>query len=814
MKTYVRGTIGLILKPAWRPEQGEPRLPASLAQIIEDIRNACADRVTAWRYIPPRPAAYADFPDWVPAGFRAALAKRGIERLYSHQRQAADLAREGRHLVVVTPTASGKTLCYNLPVLASLLEQPQGRALYVFPTKALSQDQLAEVHGLVESLGAGFGAFTYDGDTPVSARRAIRTAGHIVVTNPDMLHTGILPHHTKWVRLFENLRYVVIDEMHGYRGVFGSHVANVIRRLRRVCRFYGSDPQFILCSATIANPGELAGRLIGSPVAVVNQNGAPAAAKHFALYNPPVVNAQLGIRRSYLLETSALAARLLRQGVPTIVFARSRLNCEVLLSYLQDTGRLLPGEQRRIRGYRGGYLPSERREIERGLRDGSVTGVVATNALELGVDIGQLDAAVMAGYPGSIASAWQQAGRAGRRAGESLAVMIADSSPLNQYLVNHPDYFFGSSPEHGLVNPDNPLISVNHLKCAAFELPFDQGEPFGPSAEETTAGLLYLASQGLVHRSGDRWYWMADAFPAEAISLRSASTDNFVVIDQTNPPKPRVLGELDRFGVPTMLHEEAIYIHEGRQYHVDRLDWQEARAYVRQVNVDHYTDAELAVQLKVLDQFEQRDLGSAGPGRSSVRLAVGLGEVEVRAMATIYKKIRFHTHENIGWGQIHLPEQQMHTAAWWLTFDPVDGSPEGAVDGPVRAQAAADGGGPAAKGSPSDLQGALVGTAAVLHQIAAMRLMCDTGDIGTAVEVRSPHTRLPTIFMYDRYPGGIGLCEKAYELAAPLLAEAYTLISSCACSDGCPSCVGSAAEVGPSGKRAALRLLLGALGRA
>lgn len=735
----------------------------------------------------------AELPDWVPPKLRQALAARGLEQLYCHQRHAAELVRQGHSVAVVTPTASGKTLCYNLPVVASLLDRPQGRAMYVFPTKALSQDQLAEVHALVEACGAEIGAFTYDGDTPVSARRAIRTAGHIVVTNPDMLHTGILPHHTKWVRLFENLRYVIIDEMHGYRGVFGSHVANVIRRLRRICRFYGSDPQFILCSATIANPGELAAKLIGSPVSVVDDNGAPAAAKHFALYNPPVVQAQLGIRRSYLLETTALATCLLSQGVPTIVFARSRRNCEVLLSYLQETERLLPGQRRRIRGYRGGYLPAERREIERGLREGSVTGVVATNALELGVDIGQLDAAVMAGYPGSIASAWQQAGRSGRRAGESLAIMVADSSPLNQYLVNHPEFFFGRSPEHGLINPDNPLIAANHLKCAVFELPFQPDESFGPDPLATASHLEHMEAHRLIHRSGDRWYWMADAFPAEAISLRSAATDNFVIIDQTSP-KPRVLGELDRFAVPTMLHQDAIYIHEGRQYHVDRLDWPEAKAYVSQVNVDHYTDAELAAKLTVLDQFAGRDLApAAGPAPSRVRAAVCRGEVQVRAMATIYKKIRFHTHENIGWGQIHLPEQEMHTAAWWLAFAAAPGT-----GGDDRA----------------DLQGALVGAAAVLHQVASMHLMCDPGDLGTAVEVRSPHTGQPTIFMYDRYPGGVGLADKAYDLAEALAEEALSLIASCRCADGCPSCVGAAAEVGPSGKREAVRLLGAALGRA
>jgi len=769
-------------------------LSSSIDAVLHDIRQRFSDRISAWQEIPAKEAEWAPFPDWASAQVRAALADRGIEQLYSHQHDAAELVLDGRHVVIVTPTASGKTLCYNLPVLSSLVDNPTGRALYVFPTKALAQDQLAEVHGLIDQAGLDLKTYTYDGDTPASARRAIRSAGHIVVTNPDMLHTGILPHHTKWVRLFENLRYVVIDEMHTYRGVFGSHVANVIRRLRRIAAFYGADPQFILCSATIANPGELATQLVGAPVAVVDRNGAPRAAKCFVLYNPPVVNAQLGIRRSYILETRSLAMHLLGRDIPTIVFARSRLVCEVLLSYLQEANDRLPGRQRRIRGYRGGYLPSERREIERGLRDGTITGVVATNALELGVDIGQLDACVMAGYPGSIASSWQQAGRAGRRAGMSLAVLVADSSPLNQFMVTHPDYFFHASPEQGLINPGNPLISVNHLKCAAYELPFDAGEAFGESASETAEQLDHLAQQGLLHSANGRWHWMAEAFPAEAISLRSAATDNFVIIDATEA-KRQVLGEIDRFSVPTLLHEDAIYIHEGRQFHVDRLDWNEAKAYVRRVDVDHYTDAELAVKLTVLDEFDRRPLpeGPVDSSRSGRQIWSARGEVQVQALATIYKKIRFGTHENIGWGQISLPEQEMHTAAWWLAF---------------AAQGSAD------SLESTKVEGALVGTATVLQQVAAIHLMCDARDLGTAVEVKSPHTKAPTIYLYDRYPGGIGLADRAFEIAPQLLRACWELIRDCPCASGCPSCVGAAAESGTASKAGALGLLREVLGRA
>ncbi len=755
---------------------------AAFPEALQELRDTLGDRITAWQMIPPRPARYLDYPGWVPARLRAALEQRGISRLYTHQRAAADLVRTGRNVAVVTPTASGKTVCYNLPVLTAVLERPETRALYLFPTKALSQDQLAELHGLVSVAGGDIKTYTYDGDTPATARRAIRNAGHIVLTNPDMLHTGILPHHTKWVRLFENLRFVVIDELHQYRGVFGSHVANVIMRLKRVCEFYGAKPQFIVCSATIANPGELASRLISEDVTVIDDNGAPAGCKHFVLYNPPVVNAQLGIRRSYLLEARALAALFLRHGVPTIAFARSRLATEVLLSYLQELRPGLPGEPPSIRGYRGGYLPNERREIERGLRSGAITGVVATNALELGVDIGQLDACVIAGYPGSIASSWQQAGRAGRRSGESAAVLVADSSPLNQFMVTHPDYFFGRSPENGLINPENPLIAVNHLKCAAFELPFNEGETYLGSVEETAAQLSYLAGQRLLHKAGGRWHWMADAFPAEAISLRSAATDNFVIVDVTDP-KPKVIGEMDRFSVPTLLHEDAVYLHEGGQHHVERLAWDEQRAYVRRVAVDHYTDAELAVNLRVLDRMD------SAPCVPDAPVSAGFGEVEVRAMATVFKKIKFHTHENVGWGQINLPEQEMHTAAWWLEFP----HGTGGLDGP-------------------DAQGGLLGLATVIQQVSALHLLCDVRDLGTAVQVKSPDTGNPTVFVYDRYPGGIGLAEKSFEIRRTLLGSALAMISDCPCESGCPSCVGPATEVGPTGKRSTLRLISGALG--
>ena len=515
-----------------------------LAQMMTSAR--WGPNITHREKIPSRGPVQADFPSGLDERLIRALERRGIGRLYSHQASAVAEVLAGRHTVVVTPTASGKTLCYNLPVLNTLLEEPAARAIYLFPTKALAQDQTAELHGLVGEIGVDIQTHTYDGDTPANLRRAIRAAGQIVVTNPDMLHSAILPHHTKWVKLFENLRYVVVDEMHGYRGVFGSHVANVLRRLRRICRFYGSDPLFIFCSATIANPGELAEKLLEAPVSVVDQNGAPAAEKHILLYNPPVVNRQLGIRQSSLLAARAVAGNFLANGIQTIVFARSRLAVEVLLTYLRDDLKKAGRNPELVQGYRGGYLPQQRRAIERGLRAGRILGVVSTNALELGIDIGGLDACLLVGYPGTIASAWQQMGRAGRRAGASVAVLIASSNPLDQFLVGHPDYFFERSPESGLINPGNLNILFNHLKCAAFELPFTDREQFGSAVgvQVTQEMLALLAEDRFVHQAQGRWHWMTESYPAESVSLRSVHDDNFVIIDRT--AGTRVIGEIDQ----------------------------------------------------------------------------------------------------------------------------------------------------------------------------------------------------------------------------------------------------------------------------
>ncbi|MDF2923389.1 MAG: yprA [Paenibacillaceae bacterium] len=746
---------------------------SSIEETIGLLRHSpeIARNITHWQTIPPREAVYAPFPHMLDPRLRQVLGERGITGLYIHQADAFAAAAEGRHVVAVTPTASGKTFCYNLPVLQKILADDSARALYLFPTKALAQDQVAELKELVDAMGVELKAHTYDGDTAPAARTAIRNAGHIVVTNPDMLHSAILPHHTKWVKLFENIKYVVIDEVHSYRGVFGSHVANVIRRLKRICRFYGSSPQFICASATIENPKEHAERLIGESAVLINNNGAPSGEKHFVFYNPPVVNQQLGIRRSSVLETRKLAASLLKHGVQTIVFARSRVRVEILLTYLQELVKHELGEKS-IRGYRGGYLPKQRREIERGLRSGEIRGVVSTNALELGIDIGQLQACVLNGYPGTIASTWQQSGRAGRRQESSITVMVASSNPLDQYMIANPRYFFERPPERALISPDNLIILVDHIKCAAYELPFEQGEQFGG---EALADILeFLTEEQILHKVGSRHYWMEQSFPAHDISLRSAAQENVVIIDITTGSK--VIGEMDRFGAMTLLHEEAIYLHEGVQYQVEKLDYEEKKAFVREVSVDYFTDANLATQLKVL-QVEKEEQMEA--------LLRQYGEVTVNAKATIFKKIKLLTHENIGSGPISLPEEELHTSSYWFTFE----------DGALKGR------------SMNDLQFALMGLANVLVHLAPLHLMCDPMDIRVVPQVRAVHNKQPTVFFYDRYPGGIGLSERLYDVHGTLLRQAGAMIAGCGCLSGCPACVGPIEEVGLLGKQLARELI-------
>jgi DEAD/DEAH box helicase domain-containing protein len=865
----------------------------ALEEIRETSKGSPAGGVAAVRYFPPREARLTPFPEFLSPRLVAILEERGIHSLYSHQSAAASLAQEGSNLVVVTPTASGKTLCYNLPVLNTLVENPDARAVYLFPTKALSQDQLVELNRWTEKLGEEIRTFTYDGDTPQDARKSIRGRANLVITNPDMLHTGILPHHTRWERFFENLRYVVIDELHYYRGVFGSHLANVLRRLKRVAGFYGSKPQFICTSATIANPVELAQQILEEDVTLVDENGAPSSDKYFVFYNPPVVNPQLGIRRSYLNETRRVARAFLSRQLQTIVFANSRLATEILVTYLKEDFSKAPVGPDVVRGYRGGYLPFERRRIECELREARLLGVVATNALELGIDVGTLDVAVLAGYPGTIASTWQRVGRAGRREGTSAAVLVASSAPLDQFMVNNPDYFFGHSPEHGYVNPDNLQILLNHLKCAAFELPLGEGEKFG--SLDLKLLCRHLEEAGFLHRSSDGWHWVSESYPADAISLRSVSSDNFVIVDTTK--EPQVIGEVDFSSALTMVHEKAIYIQDGTQYHVERLDYDDRKAYVHRVDSEYYTDAISYTKIRILETFDSSAVGrsqetevcrapskiilpchseersdeesaSDGAEKQIPRFARNdrsgdfqlhwldkgpcdaqsnhstlpsqeqitnhksqiknpavptrnHGEVRVNTQVVGFKKIKFHTNENVGSGELTLPEQEMHTTSYWLTLPC-----EWLQKLPY---------------SSTDRQDGVHGLGNALRAIATLLVMCDARDLGVAVgenenqtaesrkrkaeddlpsqeSERSRRQRLtkdnelrtifePNIYLYDRYPGGVGFSEPLYHMNDSLLANTFRLIAHCPCQAGCPSCVGPAGEVGEQGKEVALAIL-------
>jgi DEAD/DEAH box helicase domain-containing protein len=762
-------------------------LDAALRRLVPgqlpDRADAPELHITAVRRLPAISPEYAPFPDALDGGVKAALIARGITQLYSHQAEAIAHALAGRHTVVITPTASGKTVCYNAPVLDAVLRDRSSRALYLFPTKALAQDQLAELNVMCEALASGtgeqIGVFTYDGDTPQDARRTIRTRAQLVLSNPDMVHSGILPHHPRWAKLFENLRYVVIDELHAYRGVFGSHLGNVLRRLRRICRHYGSDPVFLCSSATIANPRELAERLTECPFELVDKTGAPRGEKFFVFVNPPVVNRQLGIRRSYLSETRRIAGEFIKRHLQVIVFAQSRLTTEILTTYLKDDFDRVPGSPERVRGYRGGYLPNRRREIERGLREGQVRAVVATNALELGIDIGSLDVCVMAGYPGTIASTWQRAGRAGRRSSRSAALMIASSAPLDQFVVGHPSFFFDASPERALIDPDNLHILVDHIKCAAFELPFSPAEQFGRHNVQEI--LAVLAEQGLLHRSGDgdesSWVWTSESYPADAVSLRSVSSDNFVVVDITG--EPHVIGETDFTSGAATLHPKAIYIVEGRLYQVERLDFEGRKAFVREVDCDYYTDAITYTRVTPIDTFASDGVAARSHG-----------EVHVVSRVVGFKKIKFYTNENVGSGELELPEQQMHTTAYWLTI------PAAIMNAlPFAAEDRSDG---------------VAGLSFAMRQVAQLVLMCDRHDIGISIDApdaRGPSAADQRVFVYDNYPGGIGFSAPLFEMHEELLAKTHRLIADCECENGCPGCVGPLGYTGPPAKACALKIL-------
>ena len=765
------------------PVSSEPNDPVD--RLTRRLKTKYAGRICAELTLPARPAQTAPLPAGLDERLLRALRARGIHELYAHQAEAWRLAGEGRHFVVVTPTASGKTLCYNLPVLQAVCNG-QGKALYLFPTKALAQDQVAELLELNRAGELGVRAYTFDGDTPGDARKAVRTRGDIVVSNPDMLHQAILPHHTKWAQFFENLQYVVIDEMHTYRGVFGAHVANLIRRLKRILAFYGASPQFVFCSATIANPVELATRLLGEDVAAVTRSGAPQGERRLLLWNPPVINPDLGLRASARSQTNRIARLATRIGLKSIVFARSRLMVEVLTKYLKDVFDKDPRRPPRVFAYRGGYLPTQRRETERRLRDGSIDCVISTSALELGVDIGSLDVCVLNGYPGSIAATWQRLGRAGRRNRTSLGVLVAGSEPLDQYIVRNPDFFLGASPEHARIDPDQLLVLLDHVRCAAFELPFRADERFG-SRHPLEQFLQYLGDEGVVHREGDTWHWATDAYPANAVSLRSVAEGNFLVVDQDHDSR-QVIAEVDFSSAPETIYPGAIYMLQAAPYQVESLDWDGRKAYVRPTRADYYTDAIVYTRLKILERFAER---------ATAQARVAHGEVHLVRRFAGYKKIRYYTHENIGYGNINLPDQEMHTTAAWWEIRP--GELERAL--PSR-QMALDG---------------FLGAAYAMHHVAALQMMSETSDLGRAVgdgdgkwfatqgangrgqmrdvsgEEIAPDYQgafRPAVFLYDNHPGGIGLSEPLYARQAEVVRGALELVERCDCRYGCPSCVG------------------------
>lgn len=748
----------------------------NLSQLIEYLagKDEFSRNITLWKKFPETQPKNVDYPSDIDDRVKKVLKEKGINSLYTHQSDSYNLICEGKNVVIVTPTASGKTITYNLPIVQEILKNREIRSLYLFPTKALAQDQVKELHDIIERLGEKILSYTFDGDTPKSIRRTIRSAGHIVVTNPDMLHQGILPHHTLWIKLFENLKFIVIDEIHAYRGVFGSHLANVIRRLKRICKFYGSNPQFICSSATIANPKELASKIIGEEVEIVDNNGAPSGEKHFIFYNPPVVNRELGIRNSVLKEVRKIVQYFMPTGIQMIVFARSRLNVEILVTYLKETARFLKISPKKVRGYRGGYLPNERREIEKGLKNGQIQVVVSTNALELGIDIGQLDLSIMAGYPGNIASTWQQAGRAGRRQTTSVSILVASSSPLDQYIMEQPGYFFDKNPETANIDENNLPIMMSHLKCAAFELPFTTEENFGTDATQKL--LQYLRDENILRETDGKFYWMQEIYPADEISLRSANPNNVVIIDTENDH--RVIGEVDMFSAPMLVHKDAIYIHESQQFQVDELDWDGKKAFVTETDSDYYTDAISKTDLKVLDIDQQSE---------NSFYKKFYGEVAVTTVTTAFKKIKFFTHENVGLGKVYLPEIEMHsTSVWWEFPDQVFTDPyfqESVIGEGIK------------------------GIAYTMNNLIPLFIMCDRNDISVVPMVRAPFTNMPTIYVYDKYPGGVGLSKKIFQLDKTILKTILEHITVCPCKDGCPACIGPPLEAGLFGKKSAIKIL-------
>ena len=708
-----------------------------------------------FKKIRKKEAAFENIPEFLDNRLKNYLNSNNIEQLYLHQYKAINRIKNGKNIVVVTPTASGKTLCYNLPVFDEILKGDGKKALYLFPTKALSQDQLSEIQSIITFLDETIKSYTFDGDTPSQIRNIVKEAGDIVITNPDMLHQGILPNHTNWVNLFETLKYVVIDEMHQYKGVFGSHLANVIRRLKRIAQFYGTKLQFIFASATIANPKELAEKLIDEDVDLIDENGAPSKKKNFLVYDPPVIDKNIGIRKSSLKEAVKIAKFFLEHDLKGIVFLRSRIKVELFLSYIKKYAKSIGISPGKISSYRGGYLPKERRSIEKKLKNGDISLITSTNALELGIDIGTLNFSITVGYPGSISSVWQQAGRAGRDKADAYSIFVCTAAPLDQYIAKKPKFLFEKNVEKAIIDPNNPYILTSHLKCAAFELNFDKDEIFG--LPETQDILSYFQDENVIKYNNGKWYWTDDTYPAEEVSLRSAVMDNFVIVDTTENEN-KIIGEVDFFSASTTIYEKAIYIHRGTQYEVESLDWKNRKAYVKKVNVNYYTDAEIKVKIKILDRIENK------------QNIIGFGEINATTIPTIYKKIKFFTHENIGWGKIRLPEVELNTTSCWFNFE------EKIIDD--------------LKLTKNQFGVSLKGLAYLLRNLIPLYVMCDINDIKVKSKIKDPNFDKPTVYIYDNYPGGIGLSEKIIEEYKTIFSDALDYIKKCECSSGCPSCIG------------------------
>lgn len=719
--------------------------------------------------IKPKEAQYGPFGDLDPE-IIASLKDKGIERLYSHQSLAFSLASAGKDIVVVTPTASGKTLCYDLPVLNSIVKDPSGRALYLFPTKALAQDQLTEINELSRSLKREIKSFTYDGDTPPSNRKEIKKEANIVITNPDMLNTAILPHHASWAGYFRDLNFIVVDELHTYRGVLGSHLANIFVRLLRICRHYGSDPVFICCSATIANPGEHAELLTGKPAVLINENGAPSAQKELVIYNPRMINKRKGIRRSSLYEAGRLAHKAVSLGISSILFTGSRTNVELLLKNLRQ--QLLkdgtdPGS---VGGYRSGYLPTERRETEKNLRNGKLKAVVSTNALELGIDIGSLDMALIHGFPGSIASVWQQVGRAGRRNSLSAAVIIPSGLSIDQFLAERPGWLLGASPETARIDPRNPYIMLEHIKCAVFELPFRANETFG--GQNINDILEFLSIHGMLDAFGNsdtRTYsWNSEEYPAASFSIRSASGEKYDIYDVASQKRSRLIGTMDKHSASALIFPGAVYFHNGDSYSVREIDFQNNKCFVERSISDTFTEAKVHVRTNIVRREEGRGL-------------FAWGETKVSAASGMYKVIDINTRKTVGHGTVDLPEDRIDTTSLWITM-------------PEKAR------------SRPGLLPAMEGLANLLKNLAPLFLMCDRSDISVSTALSEPGLKQPALFLSDAIPGGVGLAEGAYDSINVILRACREQLDSCRCRDGCPSCIG-AGNIGIKAKDLTRKLL-------